>query len=497
MGLSPDPGFAHNKGEAKPNCELYFQSFGIHLPSPARPTARTEDALEEIGMCVEDGEVWTTYLRLPEIRGDVRMRALRGGSVQVDAGGTRNSISLMELRPGIGSARLVVPPVAVPYKVTPHGEWPLSISQAPWQGVARGLNPRGTPFRMRRGEWVRLKEGSAVELGEELLVVAESGNAPPHACSPEPRKTVLHNRLNWRMWRIELPAESTSSLDRWAENIDVILLEPAWKASILSVPNSFSSDEQVPILGTRSTLIGRLESPRDGGRTTISLRLGSASQAIPVATSNESTAFVAFSVPWPGSNELSAGNDSRSSFTFETATELTRAELQSALGEVPVLCVVIGENVIESWGSALEIPAPPKSEEPPEIFIRPDLDDLRLGLHWRGSEGNGSEEGLTAEATKNRLRSYWGKDVEVRVSGGALGTVKLRFRPARWKGVRPSDIRTLSWASLAVVERGRSGGAWMLRRAAALNPNLLKAARSRGDSRWMPLAVATVKEPGK
>jgi hypothetical protein len=129
MGLSPDPGFAHNKGEARPDCELYFQSFGVHLTSPYRPTASAEDAPEEIGMCVEDGQAWTTYLRLPEICGDVRLRALRHGSVEVEAPGVRNSISLMELRPGIGSARLIVPPAAVPYRVAPKGEWPVSSSR--------------------------------------------------------------------------------------------------------------------------------------------------------------------------------------------------------------------------------------------------------------------------------------------------------------------------------------------------------------------------------
>src|ERR1035437_8898568 len=101
-------------------------------------------------MCLEDGESWTTYLRLPEIAdlGTIRLRSLRSGSVQVDAGGTLNSLSLIELRPGIGSARLVVPPSATPYKVTPTGDWPSSISKTPWQGGARGLNPRGTAFRM-------------------------------------------------------------------------------------------------------------------------------------------------------------------------------------------------------------------------------------------------------------------------------------------------------------------------------------------------------------
>ena len=281
MGLSPDPGFAHNKHAAKPDCELYHPGLGNYVPSSTpRATFRTEDEPAEIGMCLEDEESWATYLRLPEIAdlGTVRLRSLRSGSVQVDAGGTLNSLSLMELRPGIGSARLVVPPSATPYKVTPIGDWPPSISKTPWQGGARGLNPRGTAFRIRRGEWVRLKEGSAIELGEVLRVVADVRNAPPYDCSPQAAKALSHHGLNWRMWRIELPAETTPSLERWADGMGVVLLEAAWDVSLLSIPHGFNSDHQIPILGTTETLIAKLRSPNTGLRATVSLRTGSSSQ---------------------------------------------------------------------------------------------------------------------------------------------------------------------------------------------------------------------------
>ena len=34
MGLSPDPGFAHNKHAAKPDCELYHPGLGNYIPLP-------------------------------------------------------------------------------------------------------------------------------------------------------------------------------------------------------------------------------------------------------------------------------------------------------------------------------------------------------------------------------------------------------------------------------------------------------------------------------
>jgi hypothetical protein len=163
IGLSPDPIFAHNKHTARPDCELYQPGFWTGGSSPARAVKSTEDAPEEIGLCLEDaGAAWTTYLRVPEIPdlGNLRLRSLRSAVVEVDAGGTLHRLSLMELRPGIGAARLAVPPATTAYKVVPRGDWPAVITQQPWQASARGLNPRGTLFRARRGEWVRLKEGS-------------------------------------------------------------------------------------------------------------------------------------------------------------------------------------------------------------------------------------------------------------------------------------------------------------------------------------------------
>jgi len=93
-------------------------------------------------MCLEDGNKWALYLRLPEIPdlGEARLHSLRTGSVEVDAGGSKASLSLMELRPGIGAARLVIPPVVVSYKVAPSSTWPQTLSKNLWQGATPVMN---------------------------------------------------------------------------------------------------------------------------------------------------------------------------------------------------------------------------------------------------------------------------------------------------------------------------------------------------------------------
>ena len=243
---------------ARPDCEpRRSPDIGPSVGSPARAVASTEDAPEEIGMCLEDaGASWTTYLRVPEIPdlGNLRLRSLRSGAVEVDAGGTQHRLSLMELRPGIGAARLAVPPAATSYKVSPKGDWPSAIAQEPWQGSARGLNPRGTLFRLRRGEWVRLKEGSAILNSEREIAsgLGVSRNAPPSGCLPEAANVVTHSRVSWRMWRVVLPTASTASLERWAEDLGVVVREAAWKISLINVPQAFDDEEQIPVFGTKN-----------------------------------------------------------------------------------------------------------------------------------------------------------------------------------------------------------------------------------------------------
>lgn len=496
MGLSPDPGFAHNKYAAKPDCELYHPGLGGYTPSASPPhvtrPSRAEDSAQEIGMCLEDGNQWALYLRLPEIPdlGEVRLHSLRTGSVEVDAGGSKASLSLMELRPGIGAARLVVPPVVVPYKVAPGGNWPLTLSKNLWQGGACGLEPRGTLFRLRRGEWARVREGSAIEFGEDLRVVADARNSPPAECSPEARGVVSNRGISWRMWRVVLPPESSYRVESWAEHLGVVLVEPTWEISLLTVPQGFSSG--VPILGTKQPLIAALKNPQCGTKTAVSLRTGSGSKMAADLSADTATAFVCFTVPWPGEHELVVGYDEREKLRFDGADVPNLRNVREALCAVPILRMKIGEQLIGPWGDTWELPAPVRPVEPPEISIEPEFEELRLGLCWSGPDGRGAEEGLTAQAARERLQGFWSGDIEVRISGGALGSIRLRFLAPLRAALQPANTRILRWASLTQQGASKGVSAWLLRRVATLDVKPLKAVRS-GSERWAPLVISVVK----
>jgi hypothetical protein len=210
--------------------------------------------------------------------------------------------------------------------------------------------------------------------------------------------------------------------------------------------------------------------------------------------SHDNEVFVAFTVPWPGRNELESGFDAREGLTFDAEAPPGLDELQGVLRTVPVLRVTLGDHIVEAWQAPYDVPEPLDGEEIPDVAVGPDLEGLRLGLRWRSVEGRWRQEGLTAEVVKGRLRNFWGTDAEVWISGGALGSVTLAFHAARKARSATSDNRTLRWASIAMVERGRSSAAWMLRRSTALDPRVLRAMQVCGGSRWSPLVIRTARK---
>lgn len=473
MARSPDPGFAHNKYSARADCDLYHPGLAGYLPAPiVRPTPSAEDSPEEIGMCFEGVSSWRVYLRLPEIAdlGDLRLSALQSGSVEVASAGSRVTISLMELRPGSGSARVPVAPSETAYKVAPSGNWPVGLSAERWRGSARGLNPDGTIFVQRRGEWVRLKEDSSLELGGEIRVVALQSNRPPIPCTEFSQGP---QNGKWRAWKVQLPSEATEAIEEWAYELGIFLVEASWVVSVASVPLGFSSG--LPVYATKEPIVALLKSPERRAQTMVTSTCGSSTTSASITSSDRSTAYVSLDVAWAGTNELRAGVENRPGFSFLTEPRPEVAEVRAALGVVPHLRVRVGESVCECWAGSYAMPV-----EEVTIQIEPELEDLRLGLHWKGDGEVGAEEGLTRESTIRRLADFFGKSVDVRLSAGALGSVLLAYRPAK----KAANSRSTTHPSRRVPDAGVVG-AWMLRQGPG---------RLQGRNRWTALAISKLKE---
>jgi hypothetical protein len=510
IGLSPDPIFAHNPHEGSPSCENYYPWQGgfdaSSLSEKSRAKVAVEDAAEEFGMCLEDADKWTVYLRVPEISSDdlgsVPLRLLTSAFVEVESAGQRNRLSLIDLRPGVGSARLAVPPVMNSYNTTTSGSWPPGVRQQRWESVCRGLSARGTLFRLQRGEWVRLREGSVLELGEELRVVADERNAPPLDCQPLAAKTVSCRGQVWRMWRVTLPSAISGQFERWLQVLGIDAIEPSWDVRFASIPDVVVPDGQIPVFATRKPLIARLRGSHRGEKVDVSLSVNSnrwtESFSLP---GGSDTAFMRLSIASAGSNELRLAFDDRSAIRFQTREPLSLLELKNALAVVPKLLLVLDKTIVNAWDVPIEVPVLSQTKERIGITIKPDLEDLRLNLRWATAESEGAEEGLTREMAVRRIESFLNKrrPAEVTIDGGSLGTVTLVLRVAAKKAsaASPKLLRKTRWLGVA-LERNGTGGCpgptWALRRATRSQPHLLRAVSKTRDRKWTPLIVRAIRE---
>lgn len=508
IGLSPDPIFAHNPHEGSPDCENYYPGQGGYgVPSPSSLTVRArpevEDAPMEFGLCLEDAARWNLYLRIPEVSTtelrNISPRALTTAFVEVESPSYVNRLPLVDLRSGTGSSRLTVPPAKAPYKVTTKGAWPPGLDQKRWHSIAHGLNALGTIFRFRHGEWVRLRENTPIEFGEELRVVADQRHVPPTDCNPQARGVITLHGESWRMWSIEIPEMNLKRVANWAELLGFELVEPVWDVVLASIPEAINVEDGSFIYPTRHPIIVRLRPPQFSSHVDVALKSGSSRQSNTVSSPGGSdAAFLSISVPWPSSNELVIDYDNRATLQFETRDPCSILDLKKALLAVPLLRLKIGEMEVRSWSDPVDITLPRTGSELPRIEILPHLDDLRLNVEWSG-ETEGLRDELTREAALRLIRSLIedGKGMHVRIDAGGLGRINFRFcAPANKKGIS-NFARRAEWLSAAVRNSVRCEGSMLptaaIRMAANSGPRLRSAARS-VDARWRAVMLRMLKD---
>jgi hypothetical protein len=125
-----------------------------------------------------------------------------------------------------------------------------------------------------------------------------------------------------------------------------------------------------------------------------------------------------------------------------------------------------------------------------------------VSLRWEGPESNGAEESLSPENAVRRLNAFFElrRGTEIRIDGGALGSVKLLFRAAAKTKIASTALvkRRARWLSVAVEHReggeGRPLPAGAIRSASSIDRRILLAASKRTDSKWTALMLRTLKE---
>jgi hypothetical protein len=496
MGLSPYPGFAHNAHAGRLDCDLYHPSFGGEVLSGWTGALEDEKTCE-FDMCLDDHENWSLFLRFPEISDlrNARLRTLAEGAVHVVTGSDSRNISLMELRPGVGSGRLVVPPSINSYDATPTGKWPTDLPSDRWSGSCAGLNMRGTPFVFRNGEWERVRPGAELKLGSEIRIVAEATNVPPAMYSSGSAVTISHNKVTWRMWRVVLPDAVSNSLDRWAEAIQVIFAQPTDDLSLLGVPQGFGPHG--PIFATGHRFVAKVKWTPDEARGTLSLRTPFGSESSSTWPTEESPTYLSFSVRDAGMTTLTANYDRQGSVGIETAPGSTPAEFRRKLGVVQPLQIRIGDIIATAWQGSVSLSPILKRAGLPPVVITPDYDALRFDVQWTTEDGVKYDYGLTAQMVQDRLLTSWGGDANCRISAGAFGSVRLLFLRPNRSQISPSVSRTMRWAVLANGRPEPGASSWVRRGLSAAKGGPLRG-RTRGTSaRWLPLLVNELKRSKK
>jgi hypothetical protein len=496
MGLRPYPGFAHNAHTGRPDCDLYHPSFGGEVSSGWTGSLEGEEA-GEFDLCLDVQENWSLYLRFPEISdlGNARLRELADGSVNVVTGSDSKNISLMELRPGVGSARLIVPPSINAYDATPTGKWPADLASDRWGGSCAGLNLRGTPFVFRNGEWERTRPGAELKLGSEIRIVAEATKAPPAMYSLEPAVAISHNKVTWRMWRVVLPDAVSKSLDQWAEAIEVSFAQPTDNLSLLGVPHGFGQDG--PIFATGHRFVAKVKWAPDVAPGTLSLRTPLESESSSTWPTEESPTYLAFSVCDVGMTTLTANYDRRGSVGIETASGPTPAEVRKKLAAIQPLQIRIGDTLATAWQEPVSMRPAPGRADLPSVAISPDFDALRFDMRRTTEDGVKYDYDLTAQMVQDRLLASWGQDADFHISAGALGSVRVLFQRPNRSQSNPPVCRVMRWAVLAIGRPEPGVSSWIRRSLVATKNVCLRGRTSGTPARWLPLLINEVKRSEK
>ena len=296
------------------------------------------------------------------------------------------------------------------------------------------------------------------------------------------------------MWRVILPDAVSDALDRWAQAIKVNFM-PADELSVIGVPYGFSSDGPIFTAGHR--FIAKVKWAPEEAPATLSLRTPLGSESSSTWPTQESPAYLLFSIRDIGMTTLTANYDRRGSVAIETAAGPEPGGVLKRLNAVQPLQVLVGDTPITAWKDPVSLRPARGQADLPQVAISPDYGALRFNMQWTTEDGVKYDYDLTAQMVQDRLGASWGRYADFEISAGAFGSVRLRFLSPNYSQSAPSVSRAMHWATLASGRAKPSTGSW-IRRSLAVDKNGGLRGRTRETSpRWLPLLVKEVKRAGK
>lgn len=354
------PHFAHYSGEGTDACDEYFPGVGGGTgEAPLQLiTAAVENSPSEIGLIVDqiDGE-WSLGLRLPEIPSeeleDVSLSLLQHASVEVSVGGSIVSrISALDLRSGVGVARVPVQPVVQEYRSRAVGSWPRTVSTERWQLRGRGVDAKGAIFRLRHGEWTRLLSGSGVHHGERLIVLAADCGSPPAQIVTETHAQISRDNTRWTLWEVRIPEAPDAIVSAWIARLGHALVPRPWSIELATPPRARDERGQ-PVFWVGDVLVVALDAPQGGAEALVSFKAGTNSFRASVEAVSSGNAFVAIMSQDIGPTRITAFAERNADMDVNFVQRPSHAVLLELLGKTPRVRIWIDEVAIEAWRSSM------------------------------------------------------------------------------------------------------------------------------------------------
>lgn len=440
-GVVQRPHFRHFPGEGTPECDEYFPGPGNGSEGVRRTNAEVEDDPSQLGILLAqvDGR-WGLGLRLPEIPskelGETSLSTLRSAFVDVYTGPHHFSrVGALELRPGVGSARIDVVPALQAYRTETAGTWPNSIDRERWRLRSRELEAKGVLFRLRGGEWTRLLARSGVYPGESLLVLADARCIPPIGSEVRPR--ISNAGLEWCIWEVQLPNEHNERVARWLAILGHEFIPRPWRTLISTPPRAFG-EEGEPIFWKCDVPLLTLEAPNRTASATVCLQ-SEANEHVILTVSKVGPSHLAIRTRAAGSARINVVGESVTPFKIGFKRRPSHAEVADQLFRAPRLRLSIGSQKCEAWqGKEYVIRVSPLEilEVSADLGIetaraRVTVWDNGRRKSWRDLDARGVERAITqALATASR----------VEIDANNLGRVETVF--TRAPILKPDGCRT-------------------------------------------------------
>jgi len=440
--------FAHWRGlQGTRACELFSPTTAGAQPATgsqrssgaaAPPDAQVEDNPFEAGLLVDVSDGWWSLaLRLPALYGaelgELSLADLRPANVEVAIGQATERVSALELLSRDGAPRVIVPPSVGTYRTSPGGTWPVSVETNRWQLEVRGLDSKGTLFRLRRGDWTRLRAGAGVHLGESLLVVAEKHSPPPLANvrggAEVDSHDIVSERRTWRLWDLRV-AESSAT---WLSDLGHTVLPRRWSVAS-TIPARSYTDRREPVYWLEDIVVLALDAPAANARTDAALMSGSNTYSTTVVTSEGARACVALASRVHGRVRFQVGT---APFSAEFAERPSDHETIALLRQTPRLQVWIGERCFEAWSDEdNRVPIDPR--EPPEVRVDLGAETVRASVTvWQRGRRR-TWRSLADREVAKVIEDALSTASLIEVDGENLGRVTLAPAP---RGVRARDVR--------------------------------------------------------